>query len=148
MRRRHLLLSGLIVVATGGGAAFWFLGLEPVIAHRRWYDRVRRGILSLLPRRPPDVGPGAWEFAVGWTMNLHGNCGSAHTWVDRSGADQFAEELDRRLGGPVGLATIDWIWDEYARFSRGGERYSSQYRPTRSSDMEGAQPGCFGLHTK
>ncbi|HEY1379849.1 MAG TPA: hypothetical protein VGF55_23815 [Gemmataceae bacterium] len=68
--------------------------------------------------------------------------------MDRPEADRFADEFDERLERPVSLATIDWIWDEYVRFSQGGERYSSKYRPTRSPDMELAQPGCFGLQAE
>lgn len=145
MRRRHLLRAALVLGLTGGGASFWLLLLGPLRGHRRWSDRVRGAILALLGRRPPEVGPGPWEFAVGWTYKLHANCGSDRSLVTNwARADRFVDDLDRRLEGAVGLDTLDWVWDEYEGFSKYGQRYSDLYRPTRSPDLPTAQPGCFG----
>jgi hypothetical protein len=141
-----LIVAGILLV--GGAFAFWLLLLEPIHSHDQWFRRVRAHIVALADKRPLEVSPGQWEFAVGWTINLHANCGAAHTWVNRVEAGPFAEELERRSQGPVSLATIDWIWDEYVRMTEGGQSYSDKYRPTRSPDRELAQPGCFGIRVK
>lgn len=100
-------------------------------------------------RRPAEVPPGQWEFLVGWTLNLHANCGTFRTAIsDRDHARRFAEALVERLRQPVDVATIDWIWDEYESFTSGGRSYSEKYRPTRSPDLKHAQPGCFNLKLK
>jgi hypothetical protein len=129
----------------GGGAAFWLLVLEPGREHRCWYDRVRADLYSLAKKRPADVPPGEWEFLVGWTINLHANCGASRSWVDRDRMWPFLEELERRLQGPVTAATIDWIWDEYARITESGRVYGERFRPTRSPDLKTASPNCFDL---
>src|SRR5687768_9832635 len=109
---------------------------------------MRVNLKSLADKRPPDVPPGQWEFMVGNTMNLHLNCGLSPANVDREQMWPFLEELERRLQGPVTVATIDWIWDEYARITRGGRGYGERYRPTRSPDLQYAQPGCFGIRVR
>lgn len=145
-RGRWIVVGTVLVVA--GGVACWFLALQPIREHREWYDRVQAGIHSLVDRRPADVPPGEWEFLVGWTINLHGNCGADFTGVDREQMWAFATELERRLEGPVTAATVDWIWDEYARFTRGGRVYGERYRPTRSPDLPHARLGCFNIRVR
>jgi hypothetical protein len=141
--RRWLWLVGG-AVAIGCALSLWFGSIAPHRAHRDWYDRVLADIRSLADRRPPDVTRGQWEYAVGWTNNLHGNCGSSRESVDREWRAEFAAELERRLGGPVTLADIEWIWDEYVAHTRLGGRYSDRYRPTRAEGFADVQPGCFG----
>lgn len=82
---------------------------------------------------------------MGWTLNLHANCASDFTQVDSRAAEVFVDELERRIGGTVNLATIDWIWDEYSKFTKHGKEYSDKYRPTDPERLAGAQPGCFGI---
>ena len=137
-----------VAVLAGAASAFWFFALRPIEEHRRWHERARAGIRALADKRPADVPLGQWEFMVGWTLNLHANWGTSHTWVDREQMWPYLDELERRLQGPVGVATIDWIWDEYARITKGGRGYGERYRPTRSPDLEFAQPGCFGLRVQ
>jgi hypothetical protein len=112
--------------------AFWLLVLEPNIPDLEWSRRVEAGFRKLRSKRPADVPQGQWEFMVDWTMNLHANCGPDH-WTIRKLRWQFLDEFERRLEGPVGPATIDWIWDEYVRNARGGQLYD-KFRPTRSPD--------------
>ena len=137
-----------VCVLSGAAVAFLFIALKPIHEHRRWYDRVSVDLFSLADKRPPDVPPGQWEFMVSWTINLHGNCGSSHTSVDPDQMWPFQEELERRLEGPVTVATIDWIWDEYVRITKVGRRYEERYRPTHSPDLQNAQPGQFGIRVK
>jgi len=82
-------------------------------------------------RRPSEISPERWEHLVSWTHNLHCNCGCFHTSVDKEWRDGFASEFERRLAGPITLADIDWVWDEYARHTKDGQSYSDRYRPTR-----------------
>jgi hypothetical protein len=121
-----------VAVLAGAVSAFWLFALRPTQEHRRWHERARAGIYALADKRPADVSPEQWEFMVGWTLNLHGNCGVSHTWVDRDQKWPYLDELERRLQGPVSAATIDWIWDEYARITKHGRAYGDRWRPTRS----------------
>ncbi len=121
----------------------WFALVEPIRLHGQWDHRVRSDIRQLAHKRPPDVPKGQWEFMVGWTWNLHCNCGSLPTGADEHWRHGFADELERRLAGPVTVADIDWIWDEYAAHTKGGQSYS-RYRPTPSEDLQHAVEGCFG----
>ena len=138
MSRGRWIAVAAVLVLAGGAAAFWFLVIEPNLEHRQWSDRVRAELNSLADKRPADVPPGQWKFMVGWNLNLHGNWGVLHTWVDRDQKWPFLEELERRLQGPVTVATIDWIWDEYARITKGGRGYGERYWPTQSPDLQHA----------
>ncbi|HEX4606648.1 MAG TPA: hypothetical protein VH092_00425 [Urbifossiella sp.] len=148
LRRRWALWVGAVVAAAGGTASLWFGSVEPGRTHREWYHRAGRGIGALADKRPPDVPPGQWEFAVGWTRNLHGNCGSTRPAVAAGWREGFVVELERRLAGPVSLADIDWIWDEYAAHTRSGRAYSDRYRPTRADGFRDMPVGCFGTPVK
>ena len=120
MGRGRWIVVAAVLALIGGATAFWFLALGPIYEHRHWYGRVRADLYSLADKRPTDVTPGQWGFLVGWTINLHANSAAAKEWVDRGDTWPFVEELERRLKGPVTVATIDWIWDEYARITKGG----------------------------
>ncbi len=82
---------------------------------------------------------------VGWTTNLHANSAAANQWVDRGEIWPFVEELERRLQETVTVATVDWIWDEYARITTGGRLYGERYRPTQSAELQHVQPGVWGI---
>ena len=140
MSRGRWIAVFVILVLAVGATAFWFLKLRPYHEHRQWSERVRADLYSLADKRPADVPVGQWEWMVGWTLNLHGNWGVLPDWVDREQKWPFLEELERRLQGPVTVATIDWIWDEYARITKGGREYGEKYRPTRSPDLQRAEP--------
>jgi hypothetical protein len=135
----------LLIAAIAGVAFLWFGWVEPTLDHSRWFGEVHEDIKGLLRKRPPDVPKGQWEFAVGWTLNLHGNAGGIWYTVERGWRPGFAAELHRRLAGPVGLADIEWIWDEYAAHTKHGAWYSDKFRPTRSEAFPLAVEGCFGL---
>jgi hypothetical protein len=144
--RRWRLGCGLILLcAILGSLYFWFGVVEPVREWRQWHNRVQADIKSLASKRPPDITRGEWEWVVGWTVNLHGNCGSEWNNFNSVEMQSFAEELERRLQGPVDMRTIDWIWDEYARLTIYGKRYSDKYRPTDPNQYKGASEGTFGI---
>lgn len=138
---RLLKLIALLAVCLAiGGALIHHFILVP----DQLYRQLKLDIQSLANRRPAHVPPGEWEFAVGWTLNLHANCGLLYG-KDTAEMQNFSNEFSRRLEGPVGLHTIDWIWDEYERLTKRGKSYSEKYRPTTSVDLHQAEPGCFGL---
>jgi len=147
MSRKGWMILAAVVALTGAAAAFWFLWIRPIHEHFIWYGRVRAALEPLAGKRPADVPPGQWEFMVGWTLNLHANCGTEQR-IDRNERQAFLDELERRLQGPVGVDTIDWIWDEYIRITKGGRHYDENWRPTRSPDLPHAQPGMWGLGVK
>jgi hypothetical protein len=141
MKRRWPLVIAVVVV--GLLALGWFALVEPIRVHGEWDARVRADIRQLACNRPPDVPKGQWEFMVGWTWQMHCNCGMIHTSVEPGWREEFATELERRLAGPMSVADIDWIWDEYAAHTKGGRSYD-RYRPTRSEDLKDAVEGCYG----
>lgn len=143
--RRRWVLIGLGLAAVGGAAWFWFARVEPFLGHYRWSRRVEHDIKQLAHKRPPDVTKGPWEFMVGWTINLHGNCGVIPDRGNRAWRDGFAAELERRLAGPLSLADVEWVWDEYARHTRSGQLYSDNCRPTQAEGFPQAREGCFGM---
>ena len=148
MGRGRWIAVAAVLALSAAATAFWFLALGPIHEHLQWYGRVRADLVALADKRPTDVSPGQWEFMVGWTINLHANSAAAKEWVDRGETWPFIEELERRLKGPVTVATIDWIWDEYARITKGGRLYGERYRPTLSSDLQHAQPGFWGIRVR
>ena len=74
--------------------------------------------------------------------------GRIKAFLNRQPPAEVNYVLERRLQGPTNVATIDWIWDEYARITKGGRGYGERFRPTHSPDLEFAEPGCFGLHVR
>jgi hypothetical protein len=131
--------------AVAGVTLFWLRVAAPTWSHSQWYTRVRGDLMALTHKRPPAVSRGQWEFAVGWTINLHANCGSIRTAVEPGWRDGFAEQLERRLAGPITLADIEWVWDEYASHTDNGRTYSDRWRPTSAVEFPRAPPGCFGI---
>lgn len=104
---------------------------EPWRSERDWHYRFRADLKTLAEQRPTDANQAQWKFAVQWTHQMDCNCGK----VDRAWRDGFADELERRMKGPVGLRDIEWIWDEYAKHSQFGQAYSDEFRPTRDPDF-------------
>jgi hypothetical protein len=137
------LIIGLALVA--GSLFLWFGWFAPIQSHIRWHSRVQSDIRALAHTRPAEVSKGQWEFIVGWTLNLHCNCGSDWYTVEPEWRDGFAAELERRLQGPIALSDIEWIWDEYAGHTKYGPTYSDRYRPTQAEGLLQASEGCFGI---
>ena len=79
---------------------------------------------------------------------MHANSAAANQWVDRGEIWPFVEELERRLQETVTVATVDWIWDEYARITTGGRLYGERYRPTQSAELQHVQPGVWGIRVR
>jgi hypothetical protein len=128
----EILVSALI---TAGICTMVFVTwIKPIRDHQRWFFRVHASIKSLATRRPPGVDQEQWTQAVLWTLNADGNCCTVADFLktrDRAELQRFADELERRIDGPVDLKTIDWIWDEFERISKYGKTYSDKFRPGR-----------------
>jgi hypothetical protein len=115
----------------------WFAFVGPRYSHDRWYDRVRADILTLTHKRPAEVSRQDWESIVCWTVNLHANCGQYRS-VEITWRERFVAELEQRLQGPITVADIEWVWDEYASNTRCGQTYSEEWRPTRPENRHKA----------
>lgn len=131
--RRLMIVVAAIALILGGFDAIF---LRPFRVHQRWYGRVEADLESLAHRRPPDVSRQEWGYVVGWTLNAHANCCSHPNFVDRSQTERFADEFERKLRGRVGMETIDWVWDEFMRFSR--IKSYERYRPTSPDRLKAA----------
>lgn len=148
MRRGRLLRRSLIAAFACfvfGGVCFWVIVLEPIHRYNQCNRRIRATFESLKPRRPDNLTRRQWAGVVGWTMNAGSNClGYDLHWPNDSTGftdalnklEQFEKELNHRFAGPVDIETIDWIWDELARITKYGKRYSDNYRPTLPERLE------------
>jgi len=102
----------------------------------------------LATKRPGEIPPGQWEYAIGWTLNLHSNCASNCRTTAATDLEAFALALEDKCAGNIDLSIIDWIWDEYERITPNGKYYSNLYRPTRSPNFVDAEVGCFNFWVK
>jgi Leucine-rich repeat (LRR) protein len=92
----------------------------------------------LAKKYPQGLTSGQWASCAYWTHALHANCGYYPAFpTDR--LRSFADELNTRLAGEVDIRTIDWIWDEYVHYARGGKQYSDKYRPTTPARLREAR---------
>ena len=133
----------IVVAAAGFMGIVYYLLLHPFVEHRRWYRDVEYRIVCLAERRPDDVDPKQWAACLHWTWNLHGNYGDI-SYFDARARYPFLAEFDRRLVGKVDLSTVDWIWDQYVLHTRGGRRYSNNYRPTTAERLKEASLDRYG----
>lgn len=127
------LIVGLVLAGLASVGLLWVKYLQPAFAQNQWRGRVRATLRAIEANVPADASTERWECLCTWTLNLHANCGITDfqhqpdwEWMNR-----FVVELERRAAGPMSVADIDWIWDEYAAHVRGGRKYAENYRPTR-----------------
>jgi hypothetical protein len=146
---RSLKIIGIIIgVACAAGVALWIFALRPIARNSRLSRQISEDISSLLANKPPRISNGQWEFMVGWTLNLHGNCGCDPFAAQFERMSWFAEHLRNKMACACNDEMIDWIWDEYGRFAKNGPVYSEYYRPTTSPHLINAKEGCFGFHVE
>jgi hypothetical protein len=129
-------LTTSVVVAFA--AWFWYSHVQPQLSHARVRDRVERSIRMLARKYPRGLTSGQWACCVSWTHHLHSNC-SHYPVFPTARLRAFEDELNTRLEGEVDLSTIDWIWDEYVNYARGGQQYSNEYRPTTPARLREAR---------
>ncbi len=128
--RAELLVSALITVC--GCTILYVTLIKPHHDHQHWFFRVEGSIKSLATKKPPGVSKEQWEQAIFWTLNAHGNCCAVQEFLktrDKAELQRFADELEYRVRGPVDPKIIDWIWDEFERISKYGNKYSYNWRP-------------------
>ncbi len=119
------LLTPFLLLVAGFGYGVYLTG-----EHRKWEDGVRARIRQLEAQCPPDADEADWRVAIDWTLNLDSNTASSFTFIsDKDRMLAFARELDARLERPVEASIIDWIWSEYAAFTKGGASYAREYQP-------------------
>jgi hypothetical protein len=105
-----------------------------VLQPSRQTAAIEKLLESLAARRPSGMAPRQWESAVAWTLNLHGNS-LIRFQAEGHEIAAFQQRLASKLAGPVDMATIDWIWDEYAQVCPGGENYQ-RFRPMMIEEIE------------
>ncbi len=132
--RYHLMVALVI------GFALWFFAIRPYEEGMRTGEQIERAILKLSTKCPPDVSRERWAHCINWTWQLHANYGPYWNW-DRNERQRFIEELEQRVNGPVDMATIDWIWDQYVELTDGGKNYDDN-RPTLPESL--AEVDSFG----
>ena len=123
----------IVVILSIPGLALWHFKIRPHREGMRTDKQMQRAILQLATKCPADVSRERWAHCIGWTWQLHGNYGPYWHW-DQDERQGFIEELEQRVNGPVDMATIDWIWNQYVEHADGGENYEG-YRPTRPESL-------------
>lgn len=94
---------------------------------------------SLAARRPASMTRGQWASAVAWTHNLHGN--SLLPFQARAtNIKRFRAELEARLARDVDMATISWIWDQYAGLTPAGKWYWDNFKQQMLDEIREARP--------
>jgi hypothetical protein len=90
---------------------------------------VGRLLLSLHSRCPRGIPPQNWEEAVNWTATAQCNTFFSPSHASKADLDQFGRDVEDRLRGPVGVDTIEWIWDRLAETGPTGREYVERFRP-------------------
>ncbi len=117
-------LRSLLLAATAIALVFgvWKWIDKRIGEPQRRSDELLRMIDSLAMKRPSELTRGQWALAVGWTHNLH--CNSLlFPAADLPTIRRFEKRLRARIEGDVDMATIDWIWEQYADMTSAGQNY-------------------------
>lgn len=128
----------LAIVCLIGLCLFGAVGLimHRYSVHMSWFRRIQFDILRLARKRPDSATPAQWAQCLATTWNLHQNYGPPGYFAEDR-REEFAAELERRLGGVVTLDTVDWIWDEYERYAPRAKSYD-RFRPTTAAMLQQA----------
>src|SRR5262249_15063909 len=121
----------VLVAVLFAGLVYAWRDSERLRSHSRWHRQVLTDIDALVRKRPAGMTKTRWLIVVRWTRELHCSCGRGPTnQISTQWQERFVTELARRLQRPITLADIDWIWDEYAANTPGGQSYSAIRRST------------------
>jgi len=139
------LMIGVCVLAVPLACVAWFYRFVVTSNECR---HIERSIESLAQKPPNDMTRGQWASAVAWTRNLHGNSLLLHE-ASRADIFRFSRELEQRLRDDVDMATIDWIWDEYARLCPHGKKYQ-RFRPFMMEEIATVSPDSdsWGIYSR
>ncbi len=141
--RRNLIIT---MVSVGIVLSAFYFSWEPVFRFRHTYDKIYTAVDNLVDRRPKGVTIKQWENAISWTLNDIGNCLCQPDYIkDMKRLYNFADQLDEKLKNEVDMSTIDWIWDEIAIISTGGQQYSEKYRPTTPERLKEAEESSYQM---
>jgi len=99
--------------------------------HGSLSTQVREKIQSLKSKRPPDVPADQWDRAVDWTTNLIAQVYFAPDKGDPDSLQHMCESLDQKIKGPVGLTTLQWVWEQCEKAPRRGAEYAIRFRDVR-----------------
>jgi hypothetical protein len=132
--RTLLIVVGVLSVVLACGTWYYRTIREPHVRSRQ----VEATLRSLVNRRPEHVTRGQWGSAVAWTLLLHGNS-LVPFEADAGEIRAFQQRLNKKLEGEVDMATIDWIWDEYAELTPHGQQYQ-RFKEMRDEEMAGVGP--------
>jgi hypothetical protein len=108
---------------------------QSIVGRNHYASKLGVHIDSLYGRRPANLNAARWDCMVDWTHNLHCNSLIAFQ-TSTAEIASFEARLDERLSGKVDVATIEWIWDEYANVCRGGQAYQ-RFRLSANEDLIG-----------
>ena len=116
-QKRWMLTFFIAGVVINLGFVFYKSSLEPHFEALK-LDAVVR---NLAKHQPLSMTNEQWAIAVGWTTNLH--CNSLVSHADAVAIRSLREQLQKRMENEVGMETIGWIWDSYAKLTTAGRRY-------------------------
>ena len=133
-KRRHRIRIGIcLMVALFIAIPCMYIGAEIYRSrrHHRVFDRMEMAISSLALYCPSDLTESQWAGCIGWTWQL--NCNSASfPFMATSDLQRILEEFEAKIVAGPNLATIDWLWDEYDRFSSIDYQ---RFRPTSADNL-------------
>lgn len=95
---------------------------QSIIGRTRYARKLEAHIDGLYAKKPSGLNAAQWQCMVDWTRNLHGNSLIAFQTGTRD-ISAFEARIEKGVSGKVDGATIEWIWDEYAKVCPGGEDY-------------------------
>jgi len=125
-RRLYWLTSVALVSACVIPAALWMFRLREYLQEQR---AGRELIVQLQRRRPADVDPETWEWATNWAITAYCNVCFSREHVSLDELRRFNDDMAERLRVPVGLATVDWVWERLGRTGPHGLNYRQRFEP-------------------
>jgi hypothetical protein len=128
-RRNAWLLVAGIVAAGLLGVTYLIVLMWPQFVYAQDRKAAQELVDQLRDRRPANVAAPVWEVAEHWAGIAYANvCFSAeHVPLDE--LRRFRADVERRLSGPVDLATIDWLWQRLAATGPHGQHYRNRFEP-------------------
>ena len=127
MRRLRVGLYIFVILAFAIPCVYFGPMIYRSYRHRIVYDRLETSVLRLSFHRPEGVSEDQWAGCINWTINLIGNSAAVETMIPTKDLDRIQREFDSMIDAGPDIATIDWLWDEFGRYSKTDYQ---QYRPT------------------
>lgn len=93
-------------------------------------------ICQLGDRRPPNVDAETWEMASTWASIAYVNVCCCYEQVSHEELRRFRADLEKKVQGPVDLATIDWLWNRLGQTGPHGRNYQERFEPQYRENLE------------